>query len=127
MGKAMSYVYFVIAVFLYGVSQTITFGKFRLKGDFWQNWSRKYKHPLELAPSTWYYKLAVLKYKEKFAGSGTVFTFLNDGYHFTQMVFKVSLSMAIVTYKPWLGVGDALLYLVLWGIVHTATNRFVSA
>lgn len=123
----MSYLYLAIAVFLYGVSQTITFGKFRLKGAFWNNSDRKYKEPKEPAPSTWYYKLAVLKYKEKFPGSGTLFTFVTDGYHFTQMMFKFSLSMAIVAYRPWLGVWDALLYLFIWGIVHTATNRLVSA
>lgn len=123
----MSYLYFICAVFLYACSQTIVFGKFRVKGDFWQSWNRKYRHPLELAPSTWYYKLAVLKYREKFLGSGTLFTFVTDGYHFAQMMAKLSLSMAIVTYKPCLGVADALLYLVIWGIVHTATNRLVSA
>ncbi len=80
MGQAI--VYFALAVFFYGVSQSITFGKFRLKGDFWTNWTRKYKQPLEPAPTTWYYKLAVLKYKERFSGSGTIFVSFTDGVSF---------------------------------------------
>jgi len=122
----MSYVYFALAVFFYGMSQSITFGKFRLKGDFWQNWNRKYKHPLQPAPTIWYYKLAVLKYKERFPGSGTIFVSFTDGYHFSQLMFKLSLMLAIVSYRPWFGIWDALVYFVLWGIVFTATNRLVS-
>lgn len=123
----MSVVYFALAAFFYTVSQSITFGKFRLRGDFWQNWNRKYKEPKEPAPTTWYYKLAVLKYKERFPGSGTIFVSLTDGYHFSQMVFKVSLVLSIVTYRPWLGLWDALLLFILWGVIFTATNRWVSA
>lgn len=122
----MSHVYLACAAFFYACAQIITFGKFRLKGDFWQNWNRKYKQPLEPAPTTWYYKLAVLKYKERFPGSGNIFVSLTDGYHFSQLLFKVSLVMAIVSYRPWLGIWDAMVYFLLWGVVFTATNRLVS-
>lgn len=123
----MNVLYFALAVFFYGVSQSITFGKFRIKGDFWENWNRKYKQPLEQAQTTWYYKLAVLKYKERFPGSGTIFVALTDGYHFSQLLFKVSLMLAIVSYRPWLGIWDAAVYMALFGIIFTATNRIVSA
>lgn len=122
----MSFLLFALAVLFYTCSQVITFGKFRLKGAFWQSSDRKYKEPKELAPSTWYYKLAVLKYRERFPGSGTVFVSLTDGYHFTQLLFKLSLVAALVLYRPWLGLWDAAVYLVIWGVVFTLANRFVS-
>ena len=124
MGQAI--VYFALAAFFYGVSQSITFGKIRFKGDFWQNWNRKYKQPLEPAPTTWYYKLAVLKYKERFPGSGTILVSLTDGYHFSQLLFKLPLVAAVVSYSSWLGWWDMLIYFVLWGIVFTLSYRWVS-
>lgn len=123
----MNVLYFVLAVFFYGVSQSITFGKFRLKVDFWTNWSRKYKQPLEPAPNTWYYRLATLKYRERFPGSGSIFVSLVDGYHLSQFFYKVCLMLAIVSYRPWLGIWDAAVYMALWGVIFTATNRLVSA
>ena len=122
----MSLILFALAAFFYSVSQSITFGKFRLKSNFWQSWDRKYKEPKEPAPTTWYYKLAVLKYKERFPGSGTVFVALTDGYHFSQLLFKLSLVAAVVSYRPLLGWWDMLIYFVLWGIVFTLSYRWVS-
>lgn len=127
MGQAVSYVYFALAAFFYSVSQSITFGKFRLKSNFWQSWDRKYKKPKEPAPTSWYYKLAVLKYKERFPGSGTVFVSLTDGYHFSQLLFKLSVVAAVVSNRPWLGWWDALIYLIIWGVVFTLSYRWVSA
>lgn len=120
----ISLILFSVAVVFYAISEAATFGKF--KGDFWNNYNRKYKQPLEKAPSTWYYKFTVLKYRERFPGSGSIFVALTDGMHLMQLFFKLFLCASIVTYSPILGYWDAVIWFVTFGLVFTVAYRLIA-
>lgn len=121
----ISLILFAVAVVFYAISEAATFGKF--KGDFWNNYNRKYKQPLEKAPSTWYYKFTVLKYRERFPGSGSIFVALADGMHLMQFLFKLFLCAAIVCYQPLFGWWDGLLYFAVFGLVFSVTYRITGS
>jgi hypothetical protein len=102
----LSLILFCAGAVAYCVSQLIMHGKFKLSGDFWEqdSWQRKWlwrgtiieggriERFFVVAPTTWYYKLFNLKYKERFPGSATVFVALTDGYHLFQMLFLLLIS-----------------------------------
>lgn len=99
------------------------------RGGFWdsQAWRRKYKWdngtPVP-APSTYYYKLFNLKYKEKFPGSATIFVSLTDCYHasFSMMVSFIVLAVAIWT--PW-PIAFFIGARVVWGIGFSVAYKLV--
>jgi len=113
--EEMSWLLFAISVVFYTLSQ-----KAQHTGDTSKN---KYKQPLQVAPGNWYYKLFSLKYKERFPLSGSLLIAFTDAYHAWQLGFKVFFSVAIVTYRPLLGWGDALIYFFLFGVVFTIAYR----
>lgn len=124
----MSIIYFIFAVLFYTVSQLQQHGKIRFKGQFWDSDSHllKWKRPLEKPPNNFYYRWFKLEFKEKFPLSGTLFVFQSDGYHLSQMLFKVSIIMAIVSYKSIFGVLDIALFYGLFWLVFNLIYKYAS-
>lgn len=120
----ISLILFSVAVVFYTISEAATFGKF--KGDFWNNYNRKYKQPLEKAPSTWYYKFTVLKYRERFPGSGSILVAFTDGMHLMQLFFKLFLCASVATYSPIFGWWDAVIWFVTFGLLFTVAYRLIA-
>lgn len=112
----MSILFFILATVCYTISQ-----KAQHSGDTSKN---KYKQPLQIA-SGWYSKLFSLKYKERFALSGSLLVALTDKYHAFQSFFKIFLCLSIVLYAPmfqwWL---DAIIFWVIFGVVFSLIYRF---
>ena len=81
---------------------------------------KKYKHPMEPAPLTFYYKLTGLAFKEKFFLSGTALVFLTDKFHFWQFV-QVTLIIAAILLRPAVDWPLIAGLVVVWGLVtHTS-------
>jgi hypothetical protein len=132
--NVLSLILFCAGAVAYCVSQLIMHGKLKWsedeKGfDFWgkNSGARKYKRLpngtiLLPAPTTYYYKLFNLKYKERFPGSATVFVALTDGYHLCQLLFLLLISGAIAVHTEnvilWL-----LIYRAAFGIVFTVCYK----
>jgi hypothetical protein len=134
----MTHIYSLICLSLgavcYCCSQLIMHGKLKWsedeKGfDFWgkNSGARKYKRLpngtiLLPAPTTYYYKLFNLKYKERFPGSATVFVALTDGYHLCQLLFLLLISGAIAVHTEnwllWL-----LIYRCTFGVIFTVCYK----
>lgn len=78
------------------------------------------KHPLSLmpAPTTYYYKLFNLKYKERFPGSATIFVALSDGYHAAFSMMTSFIVLAVAIWTPW-----PILFFIgarcVWSVVFT--------
>jgi hypothetical protein len=125
-----SLIFLSLAAVAYTISQLQIQGKLRWMGDavtFWgsHSYQRKYEWASDellafptKAPTTWYYKLFNLKYKERFPGSATVFVALTDGYHLMQMLFLLLLSASIAFHHDqfWLWL---LIYRACFGIVFS--------
>jgi hypothetical protein len=113
----------------------------KLKGgggdsEFWGqfSWQRKWKPEydrsrpgildrptgFERAPTTYYYKLFNLAYKEKFPGSATIFVSFTDGPHLMQSVYLLAFcaSIGVHTEHPIL---YTIGYRVVFGIIFTIT------
>lgn len=108
----MNFIFFIIAVVAYTISQLQQHGKLRWSGSglgFWdvQSWVRKYKKNSNTKPA--------------FPGSTTIFVFVTDGYHLMQEIFKISLAFAI-SQKPL----EALMYWVIFGLVFTISYKVFS-
>jgi hypothetical protein len=131
----LSLILFCAGAVAYCVSQLILHDKLRWSdGDvsFWgkESWILKYAYTenayqvrtLIKAPTTYYYKLFNLKYKERFPGSATVFVALTDGYHLCQLLFLLLISGAIAVHTEnvilWL-----LIYRAAFGIVFTVCYK----
>jgi hypothetical protein len=121
----LSLILFCAGAVCYCISQLILQGKFKwdhLPSErvFWGHggWMGKYKRNFEPAPTTWYYKLFDIKYKERFPGSATVFVALTDGYHLCQLLFLLLISGAIAVHTEnlilWL-----LIYRCTFGVIFT--------
>jgi hypothetical protein len=132
--NVLSLILFCAGAVAYCVSQLIMHGKLKWsedeKGfDFWgkNSGARKYKRLpngtiLLPAPTTYYYKLFNLKYKERFPGSATVFVALTDGYHLCQLLFLLLISGAIAVHTEnwllWL-----LIYRCTFGVIFTVCYK----
>lgn len=112
----ISFLAFISTVFFYTLSQKETF-------ENSEGWKNKYKQPMSPAPKNWYYRFFKLKYREKFPLSGSLLVSLTDKYHFYQLIFKLLLCTSIVLYRPVLGLWDAMIYFVLWGMTFTLSYR----
>jgi hypothetical protein len=55
-------------------------------------------HP-EPSLNNWYYKRFDLKHKEKFPGSATIFVWVSDAFHLSNLLARVGLILAIVFAK----------------------------
>jgi hypothetical protein len=107
---------FIFAVVFYTKSQQEVFKES-------DDWTNKYRQPLQVAPKNWYTKLFKLKYKERFPLSGSLLVALTDRYHRWQFFFKVLLCVAIVTYQPLCGLADIAIYFALFGLTFTVVFR----
>lgn len=114
----VGYLAFILSVYCYTRSQ-----KAQHTGDTSKN---KYKQPLEPV-SNWYSRLFSLSYKEKFPLSGSLLVAFTDAYHAWQFGFKVLMCFAIVLYRPLLGMWDALIYFVLFGVIFTFVYKGLGA
>jgi hypothetical protein len=140
----MTHLYSLICLSLgavaYCISQLQIQGKLTLMNttegfSFWgvTSWRRKYDREtgpkggkvLIQAPTTWYYKLFNLKYKERFPGSATVFVALTDGYHLMQFLFLLLISGAIAVHTEnwllWL-----LIYRAVFGVTFTIFYKWLA-
>lgn len=114
------------AIAAYSISQLQQHGKLKYKDirGFWGQWSsdRKYESwkrsgiviDKVQAPNTWYYRFFKIKYKERFPLSATLLVFLTDGYHLTQFLFFLFLSLSItfaIGFDWWLLAG-------VWSGIH---------
>jgi hypothetical protein len=95
--------------------------------SFWgrESWARKWADSKSIrwpAPSSYYYKLFNLAYKEKFPSSATVFVALTDGSHLMQFIYLLCFSGAIAAHHErwllWL-----IAYRLAFGIVFTLGYR----
>lgn len=133
----LSLILFCAGAVAYCVSQLSIQGKLRygntIEGfGFWgvTSWRRKYDREigpkggkvLIQAPTTYYYKLFNLKYKERFPGSATVFVALTDGYHLMQAIFLLCMAgYGAVHHENW--ILWLLIYRAAFGIVFTVCYK----
>jgi hypothetical protein len=85
------------------------------------SWMRKYTRARDLrffAPGkSIYYRLFKIDYRERFAGSATIFAFLTDGYHLCQFIMLWLIAYAFT--EPFLQyglLGTLLLYRAVWWV-----------
>lgn len=91
-----------------------------------QTWENKYKHPLEYAPQTWYYRLAGVKYKERFLFSTNILVFLTDAFHAWQFV-QATLTITAICLAPPLTLWLSVALTVVWGLTtHITLTRLRS-
>lgn len=117
--EALSLILFAIAVVFYALSQAVMHGKIRDDSD------GKYASPKRPGIGL-YYRIFGIIYKERFPLSATLLVSLTDKYHAFQLGFKLFLCASIVCYSPILGLWDAGLYFIAFGIVFSITYRIVS-
>jgi hypothetical protein len=130
----LSLLFLALSIAARSVAELQQHGKLKwMKNDngFWghDSYIRKYKleqgRELVLAPTTYYYKLFNIKYKERFPLSATSLVFLTDGYHLCQM-----LSFSFLTLSITFAIGfDWRLLLGVWigiRLVHGITYWLLS-
>lgn len=100
----------ILAVGCRAISELANHGKLKWsKNDnsFWghDSYIRKYKlkhgREMELAPTTYYYKLFNLKYKERFPLSATFLVFATDGMHLSQAAYHVFLALSLSLFSGY--------------------------
>jgi hypothetical protein len=90
-----------LSVACYSISQLQQQRKLKgQKGDasFWgeDSWRRKYtKSYVFLPPDNWYYRMFNIQLRERFPLSATFLVSLTDGYHLTQSLSFLTLSLGI--------------------------------
>lgn len=119
------------AIAAYSISQLQQHGKFLLSKKshlgFWgvDSWRRKYKSKIGKdvprgsfdfiePPNNWYYKFFNIAFVEKWPTSATFTVFASDGYHLTQFLFFLFLSLSItfaIGFDWWLLAG-------VWSGIH---------
>lgn len=94
-------------------------------------WLRKYNYnritmsPREAALKNWYYKFNDIEYRERFWLSATALVWLTDGFHFFNVVMKVCLVCAIVTFRQDVHPAFVILYFVAWSAGFTLTHNII--
>lgn len=133
----ISLICFGLAIASYTCSQLVTHNKFILSkkshlGFFGlDSWRRKYKSRMGKdvprgsfdfidAPSTWYYNLFKIKYKEKFPLSATLLVWTTDFYHLSQFLFLLFISLSVV---PLLGWTYGIAFWILAHVIHFTLYR----
>jgi hypothetical protein len=53
---------------------------------------------------------------ERFLFSSTMLSFLTDGWHLAKAIMLMFISLAIIFYKPMLGVLDVFIFSIAWGL-----------
>lgn len=130
--QVVSLLFFALAAVAYAISQLQMHGKLMYPGQFWDldSWELKYANDegvLVRAPKNWYYSYFKIKYKERFPLSATLLVALTDGYHLMQLIMKLTLCVAVITYKPIIGLYiDAILYYVVFGGFFTLFYKQLS-
>lgn len=124
---------FILAVIAYSIKELCAHGKIKWSGEpdsFFgsESWGRKYRGYysvptwyLDMAPNTWYYQWFKIQYKERFLLSATALSFLTDGMHLFQMLFKIAFSIAIAGLSWW-----AVAWFLAWSVVFTVSYRLLS-
>jgi hypothetical protein len=126
-----------IAAAAYGICECIDHHEgiawSKKKDGFWGEYSymRKYKLGAKIAtderpipaPNNWYYRLAKVKYKERFLFSTTVLVFLTDGFHLMQFIFIKFLLLSILCYAGGtsLNLVNYLIYWAIWCVCFNST------
>lgn len=121
----LAILFLILAVGSYSISQLVLHGKFKFaQGGYYGFWDersyeRKYKKNDDIdplgwskypAPTTYYYKLFNIPYKERFPGSATFLVLLTDGYHLTQSLSFLCLSGSLSMFSGysffifWIGI-----------------------
>ena len=110
---AIAILFLILAVGAYSISQLAQHGKLKWKSKnptgFWgANMARrKYKNGtkpetmLEIAPTTYYYKLFNVKWKEQFPLSTTFLVAFTDGYHASQAVSFLCLALSLSLFSGY--------------------------
>lgn len=104
----LAILFLIMAVGCRAISELALHGKLKWSKDtygFWGNDShlRKYKnisppdrlYEITKAPTTYYYKLFNLKYKEAFPLSATFLVFATDGMHAAQFAYHIFLALSL--------------------------------
>lgn len=122
----------IVAAGFKALSDSIAHGKSRWQTSsdsfFGQgSWVRKWAGDgfFEKAPSTWYYKLFNLKYREAFPGSATIFVAFTDGWHLSNSLMTSFIVLAIAIWTPWplwFFIGAR----IAWGIAFSIAYRTFS-
>lgn len=102
----ISCVLLVVATVAYTLGELQAHGKLkwmyeRDQYSFWgdRSYERKYAQPKVLGTS-WYYRVAEVRWKEKFPLSSTLLVGLTDGYHFCQLIHLAAISGAVALLTP---------------------------
>lgn len=127
---ALAILFLILAIAAYSISQLVNHGKLRwskVNSEFWGTWSsiRKYKYVvgrIQPAPTTYYYKLFNIPYKERFPGSATFLVLFTDGYHFMQSLSFVMLALSLSLFS---GYSFWLFWIGIVG-VHATVYRLLS-
>lgn len=103
----LAILFLIMAVGCRAISELALHGKLKWSKDpqgFWgeDSWYRKYKsdptnhrYGMTPAPTTYYYKLFNLKYKEAFPLSATFLVFATDGMHAAQFAYHIFLALSL--------------------------------
>lgn len=129
----MTIAFFLLAIVCYSISQLCAHHKIKWAGKRYSFWGedmdkRKYKSVNQntfmpvAAPDNFYYKyIAKVKYKERWFTSTNLTSFATDGYHASQSVSFLMLSLGI-----WQSTGYP--FLIVWPsvvCVHAAVYRIL--
>lgn len=127
--QALGFLTLIIAVGCMAIAWLANHGKLKWSdankqiSSFWgsQSWRRKYKMDDEYnffpAPTTYYYKLFNLKYKERFPLSATFLVFTTDGMHLMQFCYHIFLALSL-----WLFSGVSFWW--FWPLIVVAHAAF---
>lgn len=100
----LAILFLIMAVGCRAISELANHGKLKWSKEptsFWGSMSylRKYKEGKDTvlvpAPTTYYYKLFNLKYKEAFPLSATFLVFATDGMHAAQFAYHIFLALSL--------------------------------
>lgn len=128
----IAFLFLVLAVGCLSIAWLANHGKLKWSKEgngFWDSssWKRKYKikwlkskdgslpdfGQFIPAPTTYYYKLFNLKYKERFLGSATFLVFATDGMHAAQFAYHIFLALSLSQFSGysffifWIGIVGA--------------------
>lgn len=111
---AIAILFLILAIGCMATAWLANHGKLKWKSldkfGFWGEESDKRKYKTtnirgyevpEPAPTTWYYKLFNLKYKERFPLSATFLVFATDGMHLSQAAYHVFLALSLSLFSGY--------------------------